>query len=172
MARALRTPIRGRVAQEEPEETVPYGYAFHFLPMQDYAAGSLDRNEVLVFEYLLAIGQKFLNDGHTGFAHSYPVMSKRTGLSVGTIQRIVGELEDDGFITTELREFRKSQTTYYTINYVEIRSRMTYFFGGSDTLPKRDKLMRIRNRKIALRQMHDEKMRLEDERRKILGEED
>lgn len=166
--RTPRTPRTKRNVLEEPEH-IPYGYGYFFKPLQDYAHGALKRNAIIVFEYLLGMSETFLKNGHTSFWHSYPTIHKRTRLAITTIQGIVEDLEDEGFLTTEVKNDGQKPITHFTFHYLKTAGRIAYLFGGDDAKHKPEQLQRIKNRKLALRQMHAEQMRLEQERKDILG---
>jgi DNA-binding Lrp family transcriptional regulator len=165
-----------RTNRKQESASVSYGYGFFFLALQDYEHGILKRrSEYTLFEYLLSMGEYFLKEGNRGFSHSYSTIKKRTGLSVNTAREIVAKLEQAGFLTTSLKQFRRSETTYFTIHYVEIAKRVAaiyakpklqvdeerYYVGRQE----KERIERVTQRKRALIRMFILSIRLRRKQR-------
>lgn len=111
------------------------------------------RPEVLLFEYLLFLGEYRLKKGGSSFWHSYATIHERTGLSSGTARSIVKKLESEGFLQTRLTHQRGSQVTEFAIRYTHFATRMASLFGGEEICHSSGQLARIANRQRALRRM-------------------
>jgi|GEM_PF-6804346 len=164
-----KTYPRKATSSEDKADT-PYGYGFFFQPLQDYKHGILKlRSEHMLFEYLISMGEYWLNRGHERFWHSYATIHKRTGITAVTARKIVRNFEEEDFLTTEVVHERGRPITYYTIKYGKIAARMADIFGDIDTNHSPEQLDRIENRKRALKRMYRQYLHLKERRRTILS---
>lgn len=140
-----------------------FGYAYYFNRFQDYTDGILKgRTEVILFEYLLSMGEHFLKKGNYRFWHSYATIRERTGIAPKTAREIVAKLEEEGLLTTEVEYFNRSRITFFTIRYAAIAGKSKALWGNiaANNLVDNKKLAaqvrqfdRLKQRKRALRRM-------------------